>query len=288
MGNDYDSKFSTYRAKAHAGPIIKSPLDRALWRRAVYVPYSPHSPPIPTPPSPDISCPSSKACVSSPQIHSSPPPICLLCLGYMGDKYSYTTCSSCKAKYATPLHRFRDTDEYSDSLFSPSPSPQDGNSNAPIGMVDGCIARLKGPCLTNVTSNYVTLVSPSPSLTCSDDESDSCATPSSCSSSVYSQDDFGLESRLSNSTDTCITHLSSASSSVYSQDEFDMNRRLEFLVGSKRPGLESRFTSSNTRCVTPALSTSSPIDSQDEHEKESAETDTRGYYDLPCVANYFD
>lgn len=254
IANHYEHNYSTYKA---TGPIIKSPQDRALWRRAVYLPHSPHSPPIPTPSSPDISWSSTQTCVSPTQTHSPSHPVCLLCMGYLGDKYIYTTCNSCKTKYATPPHRVSDEDEYIDDFFSPSPSPQDENSDAPIVMLDGYIAKGKKTCFINDANNCSTLASPSPSLACSDDESYGCATPASCSSSVYSQDDF------------------------------DVDRRLEFHVGTKTPGSESHFSSSTNSCVTPTLSTSSSVYSQDEDGTERAGTETVGYYELPEIAHYF-
>lgn len=180
-------------------------------------------------------------------------------MGYLGHEYSHTTCNSCKTKYAAPPHRVSDEDEYIDDFFPPSPSPQDEASDAQIILLDGCIAKGKESCFINDANNCATLAPPSPSLTCSDDESDGCVTPASCSSSVYSQ------------------------------DEFDIGiRRHEFLVGSKGPGSEARFSSSTNNCVTPALSTSSSVYSQDEDETERAETDTVGYYELDCFAGYFD
>ncbi|UKZ70499.1 uncharacterized protein TrAtP1_011478 [Trichoderma atroviride] len=267
-GNVYEQNHGTYKARAHGGPIIKTPRNRALWRRAVYVPHSPHSPPIPTPSSPDISWSQTPTCASPPQIHSPPPPVCLLCMGYLGGEYNYTTCNSCKAKYATPSHRISGEDEYIDDFFSPSPSSQDEDSDAPIVLLDGCAAKGKKPCFINNANDCATLASQSPSLTCSDDEFDGCVTPASCSSSVYSQDESDMDTR-----------------------------RLEHLHGTNRPGSESLFTGSTNSCVTPALSTSSSVYSQDEGgiekaetervETERAGTETVGYYELPEMAHYF-
>lgn len=193
-------------------------------------------------------------------------------MGYLGDKYIYTTCNSCKTKYATPPHRVSDEDEYIDDFFSPSPSPQDENSDVPIMLLDGCIAKGGETCFINNANDCATLASPSPSLTCSDDESYGCATPASCSSSVYSQ------------------------------DEFDSERHSEYFAKAKRLGSESHLIDRTNRCVTPALSTSSSVYSQDENgtgrvrtEKvetervgtERAGTETVGYYELPEIAHYF-
>lgn len=241
--------FSIYKASAH--PVIKSPQDRALWRRAVYLPHSPHSQPIPTPSS-------IQTCISPPQNIPPPHPVCLLCLGYLGDEYSYTTCRSCKANYAAPLRRVSDEDEYIDDFFSPSPSPQDENSDRPIMLLDGCIAKEKKSCFINDGKPCATLVLPSPSLTCSDDESEGCVTPSSCSSSVYSQ------------------------------DEFDLGRHLGYPTETNPHGSEPHLIDSTNRRVTPTLSTSSSVYSQDEDEIERVEPERRGWYDLPWTAGYFD
>lgn len=250
---NYKHSFSTYKAGAH--PIIKSPRDRALWRRAVYVPPSSQSAPTPRPSSPDKSGSSTQ---TPPQNTSPPHPVCFLCMGCLGDEYSHTTCNSCKTKYAAPPHRVSDEDEYIDDFFPPSPSLQDETSGVQFILLDGCIAIGKKSCFINDANDCATLASQSPSLTCSDDESEGCLTPASCSSSVYSQ------------------------------DEIDMNRRSEFLAETKEPGSESYFTGSTNYCVTPALSTSSSVYSQDEDEREKVETDTVGYYELDCLAGYFD
>ncbi|KAK1243880.1 hypothetical protein MKX08_002018 [Trichoderma sp. CBMAI-0020] len=192
--NRYEQDYSTYKARAHEGPIIKTPPDRAHWRRA----------------------------------------------------------------YATPSHRVSDEDEYVDDIFSPSPSPQNEDSGAPIILLDGCVAKGKTPCFINDANKCATLASQSPNLASSDDESDGCVTPASCSSSVYSQDESDMDTR-----------------------------RLEYLDGTNRP-----FTGSKNICVTPALSTSSSVYSQDEGgvgrvEAERDGTETVGYYELPEIAHYF-
>ncbi|KAL7922406.1 hypothetical protein ACQKWADRAFT_292381 [Trichoderma austrokoningii] len=231
IDNSYESIFNVYKTRAHT---IKSPPDRALWRRAVYVPGSPS---ISTPPFPEEA-----PCRASPPPNRPPsPPICLPCVGYLGDEFSYAICSTCKAKYAAPSRRFRDEDGPSDALLSPSPCPLDDTSDTPIRVVDGYIAKCKKPCFVDSAHNYA---SQSASLVCSDDESDGCATPSSCSSSVYSLD-----------------------------DELDTDT--------------TRLAGSTDRWVTPTLSSSSSAYSQD-GDKQGAEADTRGYYDLLCVADYFD
>lgn len=150
---------------------------------------------------------------------------------------------------------------YTDDFFPPSPCPQDENSDTPIRLVEKYIAKWKKSCLINGANDCVTLALPSASLECSDDDDDE--------------------------SDSCVTPTSSCSSSVYSQDEFDLDRHLEYLASTKRSSLESCVTDSTNNCATPTLSASSSVYSQDERQEERVETDTRGYYELPWVAGYF-
>lgn len=115
----------------------------------------------------------------------------------------------------------------------------------------------KKPCFINHGDTCATPVSPSPNLACSDDESEGCATPSSCSSSVYSQDEFDLEQQLGYPTKT--------------------------KIHDSEPHLIDCADRS-----TPAQSHSSSVHSQDEHETERVETDTKGWYELDCIDDYFD
>lgn len=89
-----------------------------------------------------------------------------------------------------------------------------------------------------------------------------------------------------NSVDNCVTPTFSCSSSVYSQDQFDLDKYLE-LIANEDSLVESPLTGSANSCATPELSSSSSVYSQDEPEEERAEKDTRGYYELPWVADYF-
>ncbi|KAL6902535.1 hypothetical protein GGI43DRAFT_402156 [Trichoderma evansii] len=277
LENDCEYIFGTWKAqagkaRAHRGhnqqishnvekigikaPIISSPPDRALWPKATYSPHSPHSAPIPIQSSPDSSCLPTQSCISPSQIHSASLPVCFLCSGYLGDKHGYTLCSACETKYTMPPCCFSEEYEYED-FFPTSPSLQGEDSDTPIRLADECISEWKKSCLINDANSHATLALSSQSSVCSQDASDSCPTPAlSCSSSVYSQ------------------------------DEFDVDKYLE-LIGTENSLMESRLTGSANSCATPELSSSSSVYSQDEPEEEGAEKDTRGYYELPWVADYF-
>ncbi|KAH8125540.1 hypothetical protein LI328DRAFT_167355 [Trichoderma asperelloides] len=230
-------------------PIIRSPPDRALWPKATYFPDPPF---IPIRQSPDLSCLPTQTCVSVS------PPLCFLCSGYLGDKHIYTICSTCKTNYTAPSHCLGEEDEY-DEFLPASPSPQDENSDSPVLLVDKRITEWKKTCLTNSADNRVAYALSSPSSACSDDESDGCATPAlSCSSSVYSQ------------------------------DESDLYEYHESLIGTETSRVKSCITDSADSCTTPELSSSSSVYSQDGYDEEKPEIDTRGYYELPWVAEYFD
>lgn len=90
-----------------------------------------------------------------------------------------------------------------------------------------------------------------------------------------------------NSVDKYVTPVLSCSSSVYSQDKFDIDEYPGSLTVTSMARLENSLTSSGNSCIIPTLSSSSSVYSQDEHEEERAEKDTRGYYELPWIADYF-
>ncbi|KAL9471234.1 hypothetical protein ACSS6W_009175 [Trichoderma asperelloides] len=165
---------------------------------------------------------------------------------------------TCKTNYTAPSHCLGEEDEY-DEFLPASPSPQDENSDSPVLLVDKRITEWKKTCLTNSADNRVAYALSSPSSACCDDESDGCATPAlSCSSSVYSQ------------------------------DESDLYEYHESLIGTETSRVKSCITESADSCTTPELSSSSSVYSQDGYDEEKPEIDTRGYYELPWVAEYFD